>query len=103
MFIGHEFPPQLQRLTMDSLGFIYHQLGQTDRAITCYRDAIALNRDTGDRYFEAIALSRLGDVYQTAGDYERADAAWQRSFEQLDELDHPDAVQVHAKLARSAD
>ena len=57
-----------------------------------------LFRDLGDRYDEADTLTHLGDTHHAAGDPDAARDAWQQALTILDELDHPDADQVRAKL-----
>jgi hypothetical protein len=52
----------------------------------------------GDRYHQAIALDRAGDVHETALDPAGARAAWQQAATILDELGHPDATRVRGKL-----
>ena len=63
----------------------------TSTPSTCYRDL-------GDRYNEADTLTHLGDTHHAAGDPDAARDAWQQALTILDELDHPDADQVRAKL-----
>jgi tetratricopeptide (TPR) repeat protein len=85
--------------TLDSLGYAYDHLGQRDRAIDCYQQAVALHREHGDGYYEAITLEHLGDTHHAASDQTAARAAWLHAAGILDDLDHPAAVQIHAKLA----
>jgi tetratricopeptide (TPR) repeat protein len=88
-----------QAHTWDSLGYAHHQLGHHARAMACYRNTLAMVRHLGDRYQEADTLGNLGDVHFATGDSHAAHDAWQRALTILDELDHPDAEQVRAKLA----
>ncbi|GAA0906040.1 AfsR/SARP family transcriptional regulator [Virgisporangium aurantiacum] len=87
-----------QAATWDSLGYAHHHLGHHQQAITCYQHALDLFRSVGDRYEEATTLAHLGDTHYTTSDPEAARDAWQRALAVLDELDHPDADQVRAKL-----
>jgi DNA-binding SARP family transcriptional activator/tetratricopeptide (TPR) repeat protein len=84
--------------TWDSLGHAHHRLGHHDDAVTCYQYALDLVRELGDRYYEAVALTHLGDAHQASGDPRTADSAWQQALAILDQLDHPDAGEVRAKL-----
>ena len=88
-----------QAHTWDSLGYAHHQLGHHARAMACYRNTLTLVRYLGDRYQEADTLGNLGGVHLATGDPRAAQDAWQRALAILDELDHPDAEQVRAKLA----
>jgi DNA-binding SARP family transcriptional activator/tetratricopeptide (TPR) repeat protein len=84
----------------DSLGHALHELGRHHRAIQCYRQAVDLFRDSGDRLSEADSLVHLGDSHASAGDRNDARDAWQTALTILDEMAHPDAVEVRAKLLR---
>ncbi|WP_089243502.1 AfsR/SARP family transcriptional regulator [Asanoa hainanensis] len=85
--------------TWDSIGYAHHQLGQHDEAVACYGHALALVREIGDRYYEAVALTHIGDAQVAAGASGLAGDAWERALAILDELRHPEADQVRAKLA----
>jgi tetratricopeptide (TPR) repeat protein len=84
--------------TWDTLGNVYRGLADYEQAVACYRHAVDLYRDLGDRYFEADSLSGLGDTRHAAGDPEAARTAWQQALDILEQLDHPDADKVRARL-----
>ena len=84
--------------TLHSLGYIHHLLGDQARAISCYREALGLSRQLGDRYGQADALAFLGETYHASGDQAGARDAWRHSLDILDELRHPEAADVRAKL-----
>jgi len=86
--------------TWDSLGYAHHQLGDYLKAVRCYQRALAKYREIGERYDGAETLSRLGDVHLAAGRPAAARRAWCRARDILDELGHPAAEQVRAKLKR---
>jgi DNA-binding SARP family transcriptional activator/tetratricopeptide (TPR) repeat protein len=88
---------EAEAVTWDSLGYAHHGAGHHTRAADCYQHALVLLRDVGDRYYEANTLTRLGDSYRDAGD-PRAGAAWLEALAILDELGHPDADRVRARL-----
>ena len=83
----------------DSLGYAEHHLGNLAEATACYQRALSLHRESGDRYYEAVALTHLGDTRHAAGELAQAREAWQQALAILDDLQHPDAGQVRAKLA----
>jgi tetratricopeptide (TPR) repeat protein len=85
--------------TWDSIGYAHHHLGDHVQAITCYRNALTMVRYLGDRYQEADTLGNLGDSHFAMGDSRAARGAWQQALTILDELNHPDAEQVRARLA----
>jgi tetratricopeptide (TPR) repeat protein len=82
----------------DSLGYSHHHLGNHREAIACYRRALELFRDFGDRYNQAQTLWHIGDTHDSAGDPAAAREAWRRALAILDELGHPEARQVRAKI-----
>jgi tetratricopeptide (TPR) repeat protein len=84
--------------TWDSLGYVHRGLADYAQSATSYRHAVDLYRDLGDRYFEADSLTGLGDTHHAAGDTDAARAVWQQALDIFDQLDHPDASQVRAKL-----
>jgi DNA-binding SARP family transcriptional activator len=87
----------------DSIGYAEHHLGRHDEAATCYLHALNLFRELGDLYYEADALRHLGDAQHAAGELRQARDAWRQALAILDDLNHPDAHQVRARLAvRSA-
>ncbi len=98
--IGH--PPN-EAATWDSLGHAHHHLGQYGEAVDCYQHALALYRQVGDRHREAGVLDYLGDTRYGAGDPAAARAAWRQALAILDDLRHPDADGVRAKLYRRAE
>jgi tetratricopeptide (TPR) repeat protein len=87
-----------QSAAWDSLGYIHHRLGSHRRAITCYERSLDLCRELADRFNEAVTLDNLGDVHRSAGDLDAARWAWAQAVRTFDEIGHPGAVQVHAKL-----
>jgi len=82
----------------DSLGYAEHQLGRLADAVDCYQHALSLFQEVGDRFGEAEILAHLGDTRQAAGDQPAAQDAWRRALAILDDLHHPDADQVRARL-----
>jgi tetratricopeptide (TPR) repeat protein len=84
--------------TWNSLGYAHHGLADYQQAALCYQRALGLYRGLGDRYYEASALTSLGDVHLSAGDSGAARRAWAQALPILEEIDHADASRVRAKL-----
>ena len=82
----------------DTLGYAEHGLGRHDRAAGCYRRSHELFTVAGDRYGQAFALAHLGDVLADADGADAARAAWTDALAVLDDLGHPEAAEVRAKL-----
>jgi DNA-binding SARP family transcriptional activator/tetratricopeptide (TPR) repeat protein len=83
---------------LDSLAVIHVKLGDGAAAVQAYSQALALFREQQDRYQEATTLADIGDTYQTFGDAEAAIDSWRSAVAILDELDHPAAEKVRAKI-----
>jgi DNA-binding SARP family transcriptional activator/tetratricopeptide (TPR) repeat protein len=88
--------------TWDSLGYAHCQLGDYGRAIECYEHSAAMYADLADRFNEADTLDHLGDAKQGAGDAPAAADTWARALRILDDIGHPDAARVRAKLSPAA-
>jgi DNA-binding SARP family transcriptional activator/tetratricopeptide (TPR) repeat protein len=86
----------------DSLGCALHHLGTYPEALHAFRQAISLHRKSGDRALEASSLSHIGDTLQAVDSPERARDAWQQALAILEELGHPDAPQIRARLNHPA-
>jgi tetratricopeptide (TPR) repeat protein len=84
--------------TLDSIGYAYHHLGRQADAHTCYQQALVLHQQLGDRYRQAETLTHLADSHRVAGQILAARERWRHALAILDELGHPDADQVRAKL-----
>ncbi len=85
--------------TWDSLGLAHRGLGNVEQATMCYRRALDMYRQLGDRYNEAGTLACLGDTHNAARDFDAARRTWRAALDIFDELNHPDADPVRAKLA----
>ena len=83
----------------DSLGLAHHHLGDHSESAACYQRALGLYREIGDRWAQAETLGHIGDTRLAAGQPDEARAAWEEALAILDDLRHPGAGQVRAKLA----
>jgi DNA-binding SARP family transcriptional activator/tetratricopeptide (TPR) repeat protein len=87
-----------QAATWDSLGYAHHHLGHHEQAIACYQHSLTLAQDLGGRYMQAQVLTHLGDAHHAAGDTAAAQHAWRDALDLLDQLRHPEADEVRARL-----
>jgi tetratricopeptide (TPR) repeat protein len=85
--------------TWDSLGYAEYQLGRHHEATACYQRALRSFREFGDRFREAETLARLGDTRQASSDSHGAEQAWRQALAIYQDLQHPDAAQMHSKLS----
>jgi tetratricopeptide (TPR) repeat protein len=91
--------PLLEAATWDSLGYAHHHLGDHAESAACYQRALDLRREIGDRWGQTEILRHIGEAHLAAGHPEEARAAWEEALAILDDLHHPDAGQLRAKLA----
>ncbi len=84
--------------TWDTLGFVWQRLGNHTEAAACFLRAVALDREMGNRFDLARALTHLGDTYQSTGDLSAARSVWAEALAILEDLHHLEAVEVRAKL-----
>jgi tetratricopeptide (TPR) repeat protein len=87
----------------DTIGLVHHHRGEQDKAIAWYDQSIAECRELGDRWGEAGALMHLGDAWRGAGDAGQARQAWQQALTVFDELSHPGAADLRARLQQLAE
>jgi tetratricopeptide (TPR) repeat protein len=72
------------------LGNAYRALGQVEKAIEQYEQALAIAREIGDRQGEGIRAWNLGLLYEK-DDPEKAVALMSIYVEYEEEIGHPDA------------
>jgi tetratricopeptide (TPR) repeat protein len=82
----------------DTLGYAELHLGNFAEAAGHLETALGLCRDYGNRISEAAILTHLGDARHAAGELPRARQAWQQALDIYDDIQHPDAEKVRAKL-----
>ncbi|WP_083929332.1 tetratricopeptide repeat protein [Catelliglobosispora koreensis] len=83
---------------MDSLGYAFHDLGETRQALACYQQAADLFAEVGDRHGLSEVLSHLGDCHLAMGEPEAAGQAWQQALTILVDINHPDQHDLRARL-----
>jgi tetratricopeptide (TPR) repeat protein len=86
----------------DTLGYISDKLGRHTEAARCYQQAITIFRRQHRRFHEAETLTNLGDAWHAAGQQRHARHAWQQALGIFDDICHPNAKQVRARLRGEA-
>jgi DNA-binding SARP family transcriptional activator len=84
---------------VDTLGYAELHLGDFAQAAVHFEVALGLCRDHGHRYHEGEILLHVGDARHAAGELSQARQAWQQALAIYDDIDHPDAGNIRAKLA----
>lgn len=85
--------------TWDTLGVVLQRLGEHGEAVSCFRRAISLDREMGNRYDLAMVLVHLGETYVSTRDLAGGREAWDESLQILRALHHPSAAMVRELLA----
>jgi DNA-binding SARP family transcriptional activator/tetratricopeptide (TPR) repeat protein len=91
-----------QAITWDSLGYAHHHLGHYSEAIACYQRSLSILEAEGDRFRQTSILTHIGDTHHADGRWQAARQAWRQALGILDDLHHPDAGRVRAKLEAEA-
>jgi len=69
---GRLSDPTLKRISVGNLGSAYASMGQVQKAISCYEQALAIAREEKDRQGEGTWLGNLGICYACLGQTARA-------------------------------
>jgi tetratricopeptide (TPR) repeat protein len=82
-----------------TIGILHERSQEYAMALTCYDRSSALDRQLGDRYWEAVCAIRKGEVYAATARLELTIHCWRYGWTILSYLHHPDASDLRAKLA----
>ena len=61
-----------EALTLNNIGAVYSDLGETQKALENYSQSLPLSRAAGDRSMEASTLTNIGKVYSDLGEKQKA-------------------------------
>ncbi len=61
------------------MGLAYDNLGQYDRAIQQYEQALSISHEIGDQRNQGNWLNNIGALYDTQGDYPQAIAYYEQA------------------------
>jgi transcriptional regulator with XRE-family HTH domain/tetratricopeptide (TPR) repeat protein len=86
-----------------TLGYAELHLGDPSRAAAHFETALSLCREHGDRYTEAEILTLAGDARHAVGEPLQARQAWREALAIYDNIQHPGADKVRAKLSSTQD
>ena len=75
---------------LDNLGGVYLGLGQPQRALEYYQQALTISREVGDRGGEAVTRYNIAMIYRGRGELDRAIAELEQVVELDRQVDHPD-------------
>ncbi|MFN8495579.1 MAG: tetratricopeptide repeat protein [Caldilineaceae bacterium] len=69
-----------ESLRLNDLGLAYSRLGEMDKAIDCYQQAITIAKKTVERDIEGIILGNLATCYSALGKYQQAGNCYQQAL-----------------------
>ena len=71
---------------------VYDDLGQYEKALSYYEQALAIDRKIGDTRGEGYDLGNIGNVFQNLGQYEKSEKSFAQSMKIFSEIAAPDAL-----------
>ncbi|HEY1391144.1 MAG TPA: tetratricopeptide repeat protein [Ktedonobacterales bacterium] len=95
--------PRSEAITLNNLGSLAADLGRLDEARTYREQALAIQRDLGDRYSEGVTLGNLGALAQELGHDEQAQKYFEQAlaiFSEIGAIDDEKRVQTHLNELR---
>ncbi len=90
---------QSRAYTLDSIAYIHGLKNDWHKAISAYQAAIQTFERINDRINVAVTHEALGDAYEATGASEAARSTWKEALTILEQLNHPKAIKLHAKLS----
>jgi CHAT domain-containing protein/predicted negative regulator of RcsB-dependent stress response len=63
---------RMEAETLDSIGWVYHSLGEVQKTLDKFNEALPLRQAVNDRNGEAITLNNLGNIYKSLGEMQKA-------------------------------
>ncbi len=73
--------PYLKQRSVGNLGLAYYSMGQYQRAISCYNQALVISKEIGDRRGEEANFGNLGLAYSDLGQVEKAIEYYNQALE----------------------
>lgn len=77
------------------IGRIYHEWGKEDASITYYQKTIQQGAES-EYYFAANSALKLGNIYETKGDYKKAEYFYERA-QSMDNKEYRNSINQKAK------
>jgi tetratricopeptide (TPR) repeat protein len=85
-------------MALQGLGRIYTGLRRFEEAVDCLQEALAIQREMGDRYSEAWSLEALGFSLQHGQGMDAARACWQEALTIFTELGSRQEKNIRIRL-----
>jgi len=84
--IGHR---RLEAEALNNIGEVAGRSTHYQEAIDCFKAALAIDRDLGDRFATGVKLANLGLTYTAIGLYRRAERYLRKALELHEAIGHP--------------
>jgi tetratricopeptide (TPR) repeat protein len=81
-------PLTIKEDTLNSLGIVYVNKGETDQALTHYKKSLAINEATGNKRSIAVNLGNIGEAYIGKGDFNTALDYFKRALSLYREIEN---------------
>ncbi|MEP4888680.1 MAG: tetratricopeptide repeat protein [Aliiglaciecola sp.] len=65
-------PDKILAETLGQIGKQYHHVGSYDKALTYFKQSLAIRQEIGDKSGEGTTLNNISQIYDARGDYETA-------------------------------
>ena len=65
---------------LNEIGLVYHKVGQRDKALEYYQQALPIREEVGDRAGLAVTLNNIGAVYRNLGQRDKALEYYQQAL-----------------------
>ena len=75
--------------TLISMGSLYEDRGEYDKALDMYKESLQTQRDVGDASLQAVCLNNIGNVYLAKGQSEDALTYYQQALQLREKLNNP--------------
>jgi tetratricopeptide (TPR) repeat protein len=89
---------QAEGMWLGNLGNAYDSVGEHQRAIDCYEQALVIVRAPNNQLIEGVHLGNLGRAYMRLGELAKAEELLETSLRILEGLESPFAQIVSRKL-----
>lgn len=66
---------------LNNLGKVYCRIGEPQRAMTCYEQALSIMKEVGDQAGEAAVLHNLGTIYSSIGQLDKARQLFEQALQ----------------------
>ena len=76
--------------TLNNIGRVYHGLGDRQRALDHFHQALPIRREVGDRAGEAVTRFNIAMIHRAGGDLDQAIRELEQVVDLDRQVDHPD-------------